>query len=485
MYKTFPLPFLFRSVSAGVLLSLLLSNKLPADNIITSGTYCKVVTGTTIVSVDQLVIKSGAILNNSGTIILKKNLTSESSSPVTLGTGIVEFSGTEIQTITGPIVFQNLTLNNSSGLSLSGNTTVNGNLTLTGGRITLGNSDLQLGSAAVIIGAPSATVMIVSSGSGELRKEFPSGYTGSFIFPVGTVYATAEYSPVTLAFSSGTFAPGNYAGVSVTDTKYPDPGITGNYLERYWNLSHSGITGFACDATFQYLPADVTGTEDLISCTRVNPLPWTTYALTNVSSHILTATGLTSLSTFTGLKSTTTPQNQELANIIIPDQTTTCYDAVQVLTVAGNGNTFLVEDGGSVTLIAGVKISLLPELKVNSGGYLLAKISMDFCNTLLNPLVLNPDNMEDLLSVLDVNKTDWIKIYPNPTEDIVILKFSPAEIPSIAYVTILSMQGQTISKQTLNDEGQHQFSLSGFPVGIYVIQVRSDNRAEIAKIVKR
>lgn len=193
---------------------------------------------------------------------------------------------------------------------------------------------------------------------------------------------------------------------------------------------------------------------------------------------------LSSLSFYTGLKSTTTPQNQELANIIIPDQTVTCYDAVQVLTAAGSGNTFLVEDGGSVTLIAGVKISLMPGVKVNSGGYLFGKISTDFCNTLSNPLVLNPGNLDNLLSIDPANKTAWIKIYPNPTEDIVILEFSETEIPAMAYVVIYTMQGQTITSQTLQNEGQHQFSLAGFPAGINVIKVRTDNRTEIAKIIK-
>ncbi len=486
MYIIFTFPFIFRSVSAGVLLSLLLSNKLNADNIITSGTFCKVVTGTTVVSTDHLVIRNGAVLNNSGTIIFKKNLTSEHISPVSVGTGTFEFSDNTVQTITGQIVFQNLTLDNSSGLSLAGNTNVNGNLTLTSGSITLGDNNLLLGVPAVIIGTPSASLMIIATGTGELRKEFPSGFTGSFTYPVGNLTGIAEYSPVTLAILSGSFITGNYVGVSLSDTKYPDPGITGNYLNRYWTLSQSGITGLLCNATFQYLSADITGTEDLISCTRVNPLPWTTFALTNAATHVLTATGLSSLSSFTGLKSTTTPQNQELVNITIPNGVTDCYDAVQILTVAGNGNTFLVENGGSVTLIAGVKISLMPGVTVNSGGYMLAKISMDFCNTLLNPLVINPESLDKMmLSLAPVDKQGWIKIYPNPTEEVVILEFSPTESPSTAYVTIYSMTGQTISKKTIKDEGKHPFSLAGFPVGIYVIQVRSDTRTEIAKIVKK
>lgn len=168
---------------------------------------------------------------------------------------------------------------------MGGNTIVNGILAIANGKVTLGSHNLLLGPSATISATPSSTVMIIVTGTVELRKEFPAGYAGTFTFPVGDDTGTPGYSPVTLHFTGGTFASGNYAGVNLKNEKYPDPDITDNYLERYWTITQSGITGFTCNASFQYLPADVTGDETLISCTKVNPLPWTTYGLANAGGQ--------------------------------------------------------------------------------------------------------------------------------------------------------------------------------------------------------
>ncbi|MEI7981564.1 MAG: T9SS type A sorting domain-containing protein [Bacteroidota bacterium] len=475
-----PLSFL-----ATLLILFLLLPSSKAENVITTGTTLKVLPGTSLVSIENLVIKSGATLNNSGTLILKKNLINENVSPNSLGTGTAEFSGTTGQTISGQNIITNLTANNATGLTIGDNTRVNGNLTLTSGTITLGSDNLVLGPLAAILGAPSASVMIIVTSSGELRKEFPAGFTGTFTYPVGDDTGTQEYSPVTLVFTSGTFTAGNYVGICLNNEMYPDPNITGNYLNRYWNLTHSGITGLICNATFQYLLADVIGTESKLSCTKVNPLPWVTYGSTNATLHLLSANGLTSFGSYTGLKSTTTPLNQELANVIIPNGTTTCYDAQQILTVAGGGNTFLVENNGYVTLVAGLKISMLDGTKVNSGGYLRGYITTTstFCGTMFAPLVANNQN-EQSLGVETVVKNQFIKVYPNPTTDIVIVELMEAGLATVANVTVYSMQGGKLLQKTINGESKLQFSLLGKPVGIYMVHVQSGDRSEIAKVVK-
>ena len=475
-----------KKIKFGLLLAILISLLLPsmqAENVITTGTTLKVTAGTTLVSVDNLVVKSWATLDNAGTLILKKNISNENALPNSLGTGSAELSGSTAQSITGQNVIQNLTVNNVSGATIGGNTNVNGNLTLTSGKVTLGSNNLLLGPSAAIVGTPSALVMIVVTGTGELRKEFPAGYAGAFTYPVGDDTGTPEYSPVTVVFTGGTFAVGNYIGVNLKNEKYNDPGITGNYLNRYWSLSQFGTAGVMCNATFQYSQADVVGTENKLSCTRVNPIPWVTYGPTNASTHLLIANSLTSFGSFTGLKSTTTPLNQQLANVVIPGGTTTCYDAVQVLTLAGSGATFLVQNNGSVTLVAGNKISMLDGTKVNSGGYMHAYITTNgiFCGSLLNPLVANFVNKETL-GIETVIKNQFIKVYPNPTTDIVIVELINNE--TAANITVYSMQGGRLYQKDLNGENKFQFSLAGKPTGIYMVHVLSGDKTEVAKVVK-
>jgi hypothetical protein len=123
---------------------------------------------------------------------------------------------------------------------------------------------------------------------------------GSFTFPIGDNNLSAKYSPVTLNFTSGTFAPGAAAGLNVVNARFSDPILTGSYLNRYWNITQTGITGFTCNATFQYLPADVVGTESSIYTLNISPPPIKTFDLANTTTHMLTASGLTSFGTFTG-----------------------------------------------------------------------------------------------------------------------------------------------------------------------------------------
>ena len=250
-------------------------------------------------------VSDGAIALT-GTLKLDGNYTNNVSASDILVTpapgSIVALTGTTPQTLGGsttiPFTFSNLTVNNSSGVILANSAQVNGALTLTSGLVNIGISNLTMGLAATIAGTPSASAMVIATGTGQVRKLFNS--PGSFTFPVGDNSGLAEYSPVALTFTSGTFAAGAYTGVNLVNAAYPDPYITGSYLNRYWNIAQSGITGFACNAAFNYVPADVVGTESNIYCIRIIPAPITIFDPANTVLHQLTASGLTSFGTYTG-----------------------------------------------------------------------------------------------------------------------------------------------------------------------------------------
>jgi hypothetical protein len=271
--------------------------------VVKAATTLKVASGTTIVEPTKLTVETGATVDNLGTIILKGNLDNQNGSLNDMGAGTFEFSGTSHQYILGPNKMNNLTVNNSKGVEIKGNTEVDGVLTLTSGLVTLGSYNLLLGTDASVAGSPSATNMVVATGDGVLQKQFSDG-TGarSFTYPVGDSTGTAGYSPVTLSFTAGTYSTG-IAGVNLINSAYT--GMTGDYLNRYWNTYSSGITGFTYDAQFNYVagayPAtgDVTGTEANIYCTQVTP-ELDAYSAANTTDHYLPATGLTALGTFTG-----------------------------------------------------------------------------------------------------------------------------------------------------------------------------------------
>lgn len=248
------------------------------------------------------VTDGGIILN--GTLKLEGDYVNNASSDVVTpgSTGTVELAGTAHQSLSGTSAaafgFINMIINNPAGVSLLKEASIAGSLTLTNGLFDIGTHNLLLLQPAIISGIPGITNMIVATGSGELRKEYNAA--SSFVFPVGDNTFSVEYSPVTLNITAGTFAPGAYIGLNLVNGTYNDPSVTGSYLNRYWNISQSGITAFTCDAMFQYTAADVVGTESAINCTRIFPAPSSTFNAADITLHQLSATGIDLFGTFTG-----------------------------------------------------------------------------------------------------------------------------------------------------------------------------------------
>jgi len=280
--------------SASFLIFFLWLSPAQADNVISSGTSVKINSGTIVSSAQNFVIENGAGLAIEGSLFLKGNLTNQNA-VADLGSGTITFLGTTPQSISGQNTVGSLMVNNAAGLDLSGNTVINNGVVLEVGSIRLGTSNLTLGTTATIPGY-SAASMVIATGTGELRKCF-SG-TGAFTFPVGDDTGTAEFTPVTLTFTSGTFATGNYAGVKLSNSTYT--GLSGNYLNRYWTLTQSGITSAQYNALFQYVPADVVGTETSLSSVQLEPAPVIVYNPANALLHQLTVTGATTFGIYSG-----------------------------------------------------------------------------------------------------------------------------------------------------------------------------------------
>jgi hypothetical protein len=451
---------------------------------VTTGTTMKVVSGTTVTVNNQLTIQNGVTMNNEGTLILKDNLANQGLSATSLGSGDVVLSGASAQAVSGQNVIQNLTVSNSTGVTVAGNTIVNGVLTLSGGVTSLGNFNLILGSGATVSGLPSSTNMIAATGNGQLQKQFSGA--GSFTFPVGDVTGTAEYSPVTLDFSSGTFASGNLAGVNLRDAQYPGTGVS--YLTRYWTVSQTGITGFSCNATFQYHFSDVVGTEADIFSFKVDPvLPWTAYNAPSGASRQLTAHGLSSFGIYTGNRGngTVPPAIRSLQDKTISGSVPTCADASLTMLIAGNGTTYQVVAGGSVTHIAGQNIIYYPGTTVFAGGYLHGYISTDFCTPYIHPGAApvaagTGDKGEPLKS-----GDSFFRIYPNPTPGDFTLELQGDATSAQVHVNIVGILGERIFSKDMMMERKQQFSLTGRPTGVYVVNVSSGANSETQKIIKQ
>jgi len=249
---------------------------------------------------------TNASIDLSGKLIVKGNFINNVTSTDVLTTAVpgseVIFSGSTIQTIGGltavPFFLPNVTVNNNTGIALVKDVQVNGSLTFINGTIDVGNNNFTFGPASIVAGTPSTSNMIIGTANGRVQKVWSS--TGVFTFPIGEKTLSSNYLPVSMFINSGTFASGAVTGINMVNTKYNNPYIDGSYLNRYWDISQSGITNLNADAVFQYMPSDVIGTESSISTLRVDPIPFNSYNLAYTVLHQLSASGLTSFGTFTG-----------------------------------------------------------------------------------------------------------------------------------------------------------------------------------------
>ncbi len=209
----------------------------------------------------------------------------------------------------------NVTINNAAGVTLTQSTTINsgGTLTLTAGNFTIGANNLVLGPTATVSGAFSNTKKIVAVSTGQVEKQFTA--SGAYTYPVGDA---ANYSPTTLTFTAGTFAGGAYAGINLRNVKHPNNASAVNFINRYWNVTLSGITAPTYSIAATYVAGDVAGTEANISAGEyTGALPWIKFGATNVATHTITSSAISSLSdAFTGI-STAGPTVTSTANTAV------------------------------------------------------------------------------------------------------------------------------------------------------------------------
>jgi hypothetical protein len=422
------------------------------------------------------------------------NQTSTGKIDATTSLSEIVLAGTSAQTITsGAFVsdlVDKLTINNSSGVTLGGAITVNTTLTMTSGLLTLGTNHLTLGSSATISGTPSATNMIIATSTGELRKLF-SG-TGSFTFPVGDNTGTAEYSPVTLNFNSGSFSSA-YAGVNLVNSKHPNNTSLTDYLNRYWTLSQSGITNFSCAVTLQYLPADVSGTEANIYCGKYNGSSWVLLFAANTETHQLTGT-VSSFSTFSGGESGVLPimlssfsssiigRNAKLSWVTASEHNNSGFDILRASVDKNN----IVGDYSKVAFINGngttteQKSYSYTDCNLNTGNYKYRLKQIDYNGN------FEYHNLTGEVMIGTPSKFELSQNYPNPFNPVTNINF---ELPmdSKVVLKVYDISGREI-KTLLNETksaGYYSvtFEASNISSGVYFYRIQTEKYSEIKRMM--
>jgi hypothetical protein len=182
------------------------------------------------------------------------------------------------------------------------------------------------------------------------------------------------------------------------------------------------------------------------------------------------------------------PATRSLDNFIVSSGQDICFDATVNIEVSD----FLIETGGSVNLIAGAKIKMLPGTRVEPGGYLHGFISANclWCGIYSgnNPVAVQADEtgkeaQADPFPDKSVNKR--FSVHPNPTEGNFVLELQDVAATSAVKVEIYGICGELVWRELITGVRKQEFSLAAQPAGLYVIHILTDTGGESLKIIKQ
>jgi len=156
------------------------------------------------------------------------------------------------------------------------------------------------------------------------------------------------------------------------------------------------------------------------------------------------------------------------------------------------GNDTLLCENQTITLDAGPGINYVWSNPLLSGQIVTIDTSIAGMGThVISVSVTNTDNCvgSDSIKItysncngINIyNQNPSITIMPNPTSGLVFINFN--ETVKEAEIEILNMQGIVIKKEKVIDNGKTQIDLSDVPKGVYMIEIKTNNKIVIKKLI--
>ncbi|MCX6303770.1 MAG: T9SS type A sorting domain-containing protein [Bacteroidetes bacterium] len=316
------------------------------------------------------------------------------------------------------------------------------------------------------------------AGNTTLEVSMPAtinmGTSGDYTFNANTVVTGGDNTPANDAMSAVTRTANALLQASVTISASANPVFTGTAVTftavpvnggtapaYMWTVNGLNVPG-ATNSGYTYIPVD----GDVITCTLTSNASCTLH-IPVISSTVIMSVNTVAISIVL--------QNLDITG-------TQCFDAIQTITVAGGGNTFVVQNGGNVTMIAGQNIDYLPGTVVEPGGYMHGFIteSGEYCGSKAPSMVATGEDANNITQA-----RPFFKVYPNPTEGVFALEFDGIGFPEKIHVEIYNMTGEKILSTDLSGERIYNLSLSGKPAGIYLLKVVSGHIAKTVRIIRQ
>ncbi|MBI1223211.1 MAG: hypothetical protein GC180_11455 [Bacteroidetes bacterium] len=330
-----------------------------------------------------LTIYPGAILNDSSHLLnitgnmvnygQHKSLTNSSSNTL-------QFGGTSTQTITGTGSFGNLVVNNGNSVSMSSAMQINNQLTLSNGILDIGSNQLTLNTSATVSGTFNTSNNIKCNGvlsDGGIKKLCSSG-ANNVLFPVGL---TGKYTParinITSSNASGTIT------LKVINAKHPSTRLSADsQLNLYWKVDTTGFDSLTVTHTYQYVTADVTGSEsDYVTGRFVSP-SWTPlYGISGTVDTSANTATLSGVSYINGSFTLGNPNEFGLGSTYYSRKSSGYWDDLDMWSTTGhtgapldtitdlpNGSPVIIATGDTVTISGNSKLA--ESITLDSGAVL-------------------------------------------------------------------------------------------------------------------
>ena len=271
------------------------------------------------------------------------------------------------------------------------------------------------------------------------------------------VITITQPSPVGATISTPTTSV--TAGQDVTFTAVAENG--GSAPSYQWKVNGSDIGPNS--ATYTYKPAN----GDAVTCVITSNAACVSNNPATSNALVMTVTGIAANITVDGS---------------VANGETQCYNATETITVAGGGNTFIVNSGGSANMIAGQNIIYYPGTTVLEGGYMLGKIFDGLYCGQKAPSVVTTTPDENAVPV--VLSQSSFTLYPNPTAGKFTIEQTSGSLHERVRVEIYGMRGEKVLTGELPGEMKHDFSISGLPDGLYFVKVIAGEDTRTIKLIK-
>jgi len=399
---------------------------------------------------------------------------------ITVGTGVSTeiFYDLEISSISGNVNLANNT-----------NVEVDNNLNFISGKIDLGSSTNTL-----IIGTSSANGSITGYGAsayiinngGDVQQYTNSNAT--YTFPVGDA---SNYTPIDVSLTAGAQA-GSYLVGKVVSSSHPNIVTATNYINRYWSIEPTGLTGSPTyNVSYTYAASDLTGPAATLYPSKWSSLGWIaspgssanaidgSSATHNIAGRTFSWDGLTTFSEFTAAGDGS-PLPVELLDFRADVKNTESVLATWVTASEINSSYFILEKSRNAIdwEFAG---------KIDAAGNSTQVITYSFEDE--NPydgvsyyrLVQYDFNGEfevfDPVAVNMRSNLTSLTLYPNPAKDLAFATIELEESSDVLSIAIIDIAGKTIHTFQNNlKHGQNLIKIetADLPSGHYFLSFSSE-----------